>query len=322
MVPACIRRRAATQCAAVSTRLGAIRLPEQKFPRADNSEDGAAGALIRRRCAAEDGAGLRGKYPETVPQVMEEFFISGSHSRSKTPRQGSLHWPAVRRRDSPFETLFETPEDLMVEAVIWDFGGVLTTSPFEAFARFERERGLPVDIIRRTNAANHLQNAWARFERAEVDVEAFDELFAAESLAFGAEVRGRDVLPLLCGDLRPEMVEALKHTGANFKLGCITNNLPANAIGSAQGRSFYVAEVMALFDHVIESARIGLRKPDPRIYQMMVEALKVDPKNCIYLDDLGINLKPARAMGMTTIKVVSPAQAIGELEAATGFKLR
>ena len=199
----------------------------------------------------------------------------------------------------------------MVEAVIWDFGGVLTTSPFEAFARFERERGLPVDIIRRTNAANHLQNAWARFERAEVDVDAFDELFAAESLAFGAEVRGRDVLPLLSGDLRPEMVEALKRTGAKFKLGCITNNLPANAIGSAQGRTFYVAEVMALFDHVIESARIGLRKPDPRIYQMMVEALKVDPKNCIYLDDLGINLKPARAMGMTTIKVVSSAQAIG-----------
>ena len=176
----------------------------------------------------------------------------------------------------------------MVEAVIWDFGGVLTTSPFEAFARFECERGLPVDIIRRTNAANHLQNAWAKFERAEVDVDAFDELFAAESLALGAEVRGRDVLPLLSGDLRPEMVEALKRTGAKFKLGCITNNLPANAIGSAQGRTFYVAEVMALFDHVIESARIGLRKPDPRIYQMMVEALKVDPKNCIYLDDLGI----------------------------------
>ena len=210
----------------------------------------------------------------------------------------------------------------MVEAVIWDFGGVLTTSPFEAFARFERERGLPVDIIRRTNAANHLQNAWARFERAEVDVDAFDELFAAESLALGAEVRGRDVLPLLSGDLRPEMVEALKRTGAKFKLGCITNNLPANAIGSAQGRAFYVAEVMALFDHVIESARIGLRKPDPRIYRMMVEALRVDPQNCIYLDDLGINLKPARAMGMTTIKVASSAQAIGELEAATGLKLR
>ena len=209
----------------------------------------------------------------------------------------------------------------MIEAVIWDFGGVLTTSPFEAFARFERERGLPMDVIRRTNAANHLENAWARFERAEVDIEAFDELFATESLALGAEVRGKDVLPLLAGDLRPEMVEALTRINASFKTGCITNNLPANAIGSAAGRTLYIAEVMALFDHVIESAKIGLRKPDPRIYQIMMEALKVDPKNCVYLDDLGINLKPARAMGMTTIKVTSAAQAIAELEAATGLKL-
>jgi putative hydrolase of the HAD superfamily len=209
----------------------------------------------------------------------------------------------------------------MVEAVIFDFGGVLTTSPFEAFARFERERNLPADIIRRTNAANHLGNAWARFERAEVDIEAFDQLFADESRALGAEVRGKDVLPLLAGDLRPEMVEALKRIGENFKTGCITNNLPANAIGSAAGRRLYIAEVMALFDHVIESAKIGLRKPDPRIYEMMVETLQVDPKNCVYLDDLGVNLKPARAMGMTTIKVASGAQAIAELETATGLKL-
>src|SRR5215470_4674908 len=210
----------------------------------------------------------------------------------------------------------------MIEAVIWDFGGVLTTSPFEAFARFETERGLPADIIRRTNAANHLENAWARFERAEVDIEAFDLLFAAESLALGAEVRGRDVLPPLVGDLRPEMVEALKRIRARFKTGCITNNLPANSIGSKEGRTLYVAEVMALFNHVIESAKIGLRKPDPRIYRMMVEALSVDPKNCVYLDDLGVNLKPAREMGMITIKVVSAPQAIAELEAATGLALR
>src|ERR1700741_3199963 len=141
----------------------------------------------------------------------------------------------------------------MIEAVIWDFGGVLTSSPFEAFARFERERGLPVDIIRRTNAANHWENAWAKFERAEVDLEAFDRLFAAESLALGAEVRGSDVLPLLSGDLRPEMVEALKRVKAKFKTGCITNNLPNNAIGSASGRKLYVTEGMALFDHVMES---------------------------------------------------------------------
>jgi putative hydrolase of the HAD superfamily len=209
----------------------------------------------------------------------------------------------------------------MFEAVIWDFGGVLTSSPFEAFARFESERGLPADIIRRTNATNHLENAWAKFERAEVDIETFDRLFAAESLALGAEVRGKDVLPLLAGDLRPEMVEALRRIKSRFKTGCITNNLPANAIGSAGGRTLYIAEVMVLFDHVIESAKIGLRKPDPKIYRMMVEALAVDPKRCIYLDDLGVNLKPARDMGMTTIKVRDAKQALRELETATGLSL-
>src|SRR6195952_1115920 len=117
---------------------------------------------------------------------------------------------------------------MTIEAVIWDFGGVLTTSPFEAFARFETARGLPADIIRRTNAANTFENAWAKFERAEVDLDAFDELFAAESLAFGAEGRGRHLLALLSGELRPEMVEALKRVKAKFKAGCITNNLPNN----------------------------------------------------------------------------------------------
>ena len=210
----------------------------------------------------------------------------------------------------------------MIEAVIWDFGGVFTSSPFEAFARFESQRGLPADIIRRTNALNHWENAWAKFERAEVDLETFDELFAAESLALGAEVRGKDVLPLLSGDLRPEMVDALRIIKSRFKTGCITNNLPANAIGSASGRSLYIAEVMALFDHIIESAKIGLRKPDPQIYRMMADTLGVDPVNCIYLDDLGVNLKPAREMGMRTIKVVNSAQALAELEAATGLSLQ
>ena len=118
------------------------------------------------------------------------------------------------------------------------------------------------------------------------------------------------------------MVEALRRVKGQFKTGCITNNLPANAIGSQSGRSLYVAEVMALFDHIIESAKIGLRKPDPRIYQMMTDALNVDPKHCVYLDDLGVNLKPAREMGMTTIKVLNAEQGIAELEAATRLALR
>src|SRR5262249_16894861 len=195
--------------------------------------------------------------------------------------RGIRCWPLAQQ-------IGETRQGSMTEAVIWDFGGVLTPSPFEAFTRFETERGLPADIIRRTNAANHLENAWAKFERAEVDIETFDALFATESLALGAEVRGRHVLPLLQGDLRPPMVEALKRINAEFKTGCITNNLPANAMGSKSGRTLYVAEVMALFDHVIESAKIGLRKPDPRIYKLMAETLKVDPNNCVYLDDLGV----------------------------------
>ena len=128
-------------------------------------------------------------------------------------------------------------------------------------------------------------------------------------------------MPLLSGDLRPEMVEALKRVKAQFKTGCITNNLPANAIGSHSGRSLYVAEVMMLFDHVIESAKIGLRKPDPRIYQMMCEALSVDAAACIYLDDLGINCKPAAGLGMHAIKVTGEAQALADLSLAVGVEL-
>lgn len=209
----------------------------------------------------------------------------------------------------------------MIEAVIWDFGGVFTSSPFEAFARYERERNLPGDFLRRVNAANHLDNAWARFERAELDLEEFDRAFAQEALALGHHVPGKDIIALLSGDIRPEMIEALKSVRRRFKTGCITNNVPSNQTGSPEGRALYVREIMELFDHVIESSKLGLRKPDPRIYEMMCEALNVSPRSCVYLDDLGVNLKPARTMGMTTIKVESAAQAIAELEQVLGIKL-
>jgi putative hydrolase of the HAD superfamily len=209
----------------------------------------------------------------------------------------------------------------MIEAVIWDFGGVFTTSPFEAFARYERANELPADLIRRINSQNHLTNAWARFERAELDLDGFDKAFADEALAYGHYVPGKDIIGLLAGDFRPEMIEALRRIKTKFKTGCITNNVPSNQMGSADGRSLYAKEVMALFDHVIESAKTGIRKPDPRIYQMMCDALGVSPKACIFLDDLGVNLKPARAMGMETIKVESGPQAIAALEHLTGMNL-
>ena len=212
----------------------------------------------------------------------------------------------------------------MVEAVIWDFGGVLTSSPFEAFNRYEREKGLPANFIRGINATNPDTNAWALFERSECSFEEFDKLFAEESAAKGNRVPGRDIIELLSGDIRPEMVTALKRCKERARVGCITNNVSAGA-GAGMARSTAkaeaVAEVMSLFDHVIESSRVGIRKPDPRIYQMACEALGVSATASVYLDDLGINLKPAKALGMTTIKVVSPEQALRDLEAAVGFSV-
>ena len=208
-----------------------------------------------------------------------------------------------------------------IDAVIWDFGGVITSSPFEAFNRYEAERGLPKDFIRGVNAINPDTNAWAQLERSELTAESFDAVFAEEARSLGHDVPGKDVLGLLSGDLRPKVIEALKTCKQHFKVGCITNNAPVGkgaSMTSDENKAKRVAEVFTLFDHVIESSKIGLRKPDPRIYALMCEALGVETNTCVYLDDLGINLKPARAMGMTTIKVLNESQLLADLEAATG----
>jgi putative hydrolase of the HAD superfamily len=208
---------------------------------------------------------------------------------------------------------------LQYEAVIFDFGGVISSSPFEAFARFELDKRLPKDFLRTVNSTNPHDNAWAKLERSEIGPEHFDELFASESTALGHEVRGREVLPLLAGHIRPEMVEALRRISARLKTGCITNNF--KAMESSPMGGLYKAEIMGLFHEVIESAKAGVRKPDPRIYLMMTEALKVRPEACIYLDDLGINLKPARELGMQTIKVGEAGPALQTLQALVGFNL-
>ena len=206
---------------------------------------------------------------------------------------------------------------LPVEAVIWDFGGVITSSPFEAFSRYEVERNLPVDFIRRINATDGDRNAWAQLERAEISADEFDTVFAAEARAAGHEVRGADVLALLAGTIRPRVVAALgRCRSEGFKLGCITNNAKVgrgSGMVDDEAKSAEVAAVMAQFDHVIESSKIGLRKPDPRIYELMCEELGVAPGACVYLDDLGINCKPAAGLGMTAIKVSGEAQALDDL---------
>lgn len=204
----------------------------------------------------------------------------------------------------------------MYKAVIWDFGGVVTSSPFEAFNRYEAERGLPADVIRRINSINPESNAWSKLERAEIDADAFDRLFAAEARALGCDIPGRAVLGLLAGDVRPRVVAAIDHCKrSGLKLGCITNNVPADTPQDAAtaARLTPAADAMTRFDVVIESSKAGIRKPDPRIYAMMCEALAVEPRACVYLDDLGINCKPAAAMGMTAIKVTGEAQALEAL---------
>ena len=215
-------------------------------------------------------------------------------------------------------------EAVNIQAVIWDFGGVFTTSPFEAFNRYEAERGLPHDFIRTVNATDPHDNAWALFERAEIDAAAFDAKFLEEATALAHPVRGADVLPLLSGDVRPKVVEALKAIKARgFKTGCITNNVQTGhgtGMASSSDKAAQVAAIMGEFDAVIESSKAGVRKPDPKIYRMMCDLLAVEPVACVYLDDLGVNCKPAAQMGMRAIKVTGEAQLLADLERAVALE--
>jgi putative hydrolase of the HAD superfamily len=210
----------------------------------------------------------------------------------------------------------------MIDAILWDFGGGLTTSPFEAFNRYESERGIPLDFIRRVNATNPEQNAWALFESSQVDLDTFDVLFAEESERLGHRIPGREVVALLSGDVRPRMVEMLRLCKTRFQVACITNNVRSGqgpGMASTTERAGRVAAVMALFDLVVESSLEGIRKPDPRIYQLTCERLGVAPARAVFLDDLGINLKPAKELGMRTIKVLGEDQAIRDLAELTGL---
>ena len=210
-------------------------------------------------------------------------------------------------------------------AVLWDFGGVILSSPFDAFRQYERAAGLPEDFIRMLNARNPDTNAWAKMERSEVSLAEFVTLFEAEADAQGHRLDGWKVLKAISGDIRPQMVEALRRCKATFRVACITNNMKAGegpGMARSPDKARAVAEILSLFEHVVESSKVGLRKPDPRIYQHACDLLGVPPERCIYLDDLGINLKPARALGMRTIKVVDPEVAIDELQAMVGIPLR
>jgi putative hydrolase of the HAD superfamily len=203
-----------------------------------------------------------------------------------------------------------------ITAVLFDFGGVVLSSPLEAFDAYEQRNGLPAGVIRRINTTDPDSNAWARLERGEVDADGFADLFRAEAAAQGVDLDPYEILALLVGEPRPAMVEALRRLrAAGLPVGLLTNNI------SPMPREGELAEVLALFDSIVESSVEGIRKPEPEIYRRALDRLGARPENCAYLDDLGVNLKPARALGMHTIKVEDPSVALSELAQVTGVTL-
>jgi putative hydrolase of the HAD superfamily len=202
-----------------------------------------------------------------------------------------------------------------IRAVLWDFGGVILSSPFEAFARYEADHGLSDGFLRQLNSTNPHGNAWARLERSDVNFDEFCRLYEAEAEAAGASIDAREVMSLLAGELRPAMVEAVRRCRRHFKTACLTNNF---VTGSDSGQR----TMDSIFDLVVESSRVGVRKPEPRFYEIACQLLDIEPGQAVFLDDLGVNLKPARQMGMTTIKVEDPMIALSELEEVLRIPLR
>ena len=213
----------------------------------------------------------------------------------------------------------------MIKAVFWDFGGVITSSPFEAFNKFEIDNNLPADFLRQVNSTNPNDNAWAKLERSEVNLEEFDLLFEEESNNLGHAVKGKEVIALLQGQIRPEMVKALQRIRGNLIQACLTNNIRSLKEEAFEEGNVSVSGkhdvIMDLFDFVIESSKVNLRKPDPAFYKMACEKASIEPSEAVFLDDLGINLKPAKNLGMETIKVINSRDALQELQKLISIKI-
>jgi len=205
----------------------------------------------------------------------------------------------------------------MIDAVIFDLGGVVMDSPLHAIAGYERARGLPQNAINRAVVDAGEGGAWARLERGELTVDTFCVPFEAECRAAGITVDARDLMTRIAETTvaRPQMLEAIRRLRRRgLRVGALTNNW--HDAGGTVG-----ARLRREFDVFVESAAVGLRKPDPRIYDVVCRELGVAPTRAVFLDDIGRNLKPARALGMATIKVDDPGQALRELGTLLGLDL-
>ncbi len=203
---------------------------------------------------------------------------------------------------------------MQLEAVIFDLGGVVMDSPLDAIARYERDHEIAHNAINHAIVAAGESGAWSRLERGELPVEEFFAPFEADCRAAGFEVDGRRMMEYiaLAGNPRPRMLTAISRIRARgLRVAALTNNWPNGGENP----------IRAHFDVFIESSVVGLRKPDPRIYRLVCRELGIEPAAAAFLDDIGRNLKSARALGMSTIKVEEPAAALRELEALLGFAL-
>jgi putative hydrolase of the HAD superfamily len=214
---------------------------------------------------------------------------------------------------------------MTIRAVLFDFGGVVLSSPIDELQAYEAEAGLPIGFLQRLNMQNADTNAWACMERGELEEDEFYARFEAEARALGGTIDARAIFRRLTGRLRAEMVDAVRYLGSRYVTVCVTNNMRigfGSAMASSAERAAEIAVVVQLFHHVVESWKIGTRKPERRFYEHACTVAGVAPTECVFLDDLGTNLKTARAMGMKTVKVVDPRAALDELEALLGHGAR
>jgi putative hydrolase of the HAD superfamily len=205
-----------------------------------------------------------------------------------------------------------------IAAVVFDIGGVVQDSPLHAIARYERDHGLPANAINRAVSAAGDHGAWSRLERGELTVERFCAPFEVDCRAHGVPVSATRLMEYIAeaGRPRPRMLRAIGHLRARgLRVGALTNNW-ARDDEPPGPHPLHVH-----FDAWVESRAVGMRKPDPRIYELVCRRLAVDPAHTAFLDDIGANLKTARALGMRTIKVDDPDQALRELSAVVGFDL-
>jgi putative hydrolase of the HAD superfamily len=202
-------------------------------------------------------------------------------------------------------------------AVIFDLGGVVLGSPLHAIAAYERESGIPEGFVNRVVVDTGPQGAWSRLERGELAMEAFYAAFEADCAARGHEISGRTLMERVgaAGQPRPAMLEAVRRIRVRELVATALTNNWVSEDGGGTGA------LRPHFDYFIESSQLGLRKPDPRIYRYASELMGVAAEETVFLDDIGRNLKPARELGMKTLKVDQPDEALAELEAVLGFAL-